>query len=786
MNFFTPNKNKYFSSSLIFLILASFLFFGNFQKANAQADPATAATAKAAAESASKLVTQMTSAVDSCTWTDPVDCSLLHILKFEGYMLSASATLFGYITDPDKLTSIIDNEIIYTTWKFVRDMLNFVFIMVLLFSAFSTIFQVEKYSYKKILLTLVLMALLVNFSFPVVRFIIDVSNVLMYTLLNNLFPEIKEGGEIFTQLLDKSSLSSIIKPAGIEAKEIDLSYLIMAIIFVFVFMVNLLTIAVLLLIRAIALAILIIFSPIAFVGAILPKGTGKEVTNYSNQYWDSLFKYALFGPIMIFMLSVATKMMQSMEKIKEGMKPYATYQTGVDQQDFITSVAFFCIPTVIIWIGIGIAQSMGIAGGSAITGKAKGLMGWAGKTFSGYRLGAWGVKKAEEGAKYGVEALAKTADRKILGNWSAQHFAEGWRRQRDVKEREHKENAGGHWQDRINKFFGEKTNFKDAGFESNVSTKKKEMADVSQESAYLLNEFKAAESSKDTAKMCAVLKLMFANNDQNEFMKGLNESVEPEHMKHFIHDNLRASGLSEEQTLKQMTDLSEIAFEKGNYSNFGMTTYDEHDNKFRLTKTVGEKRMEKKRDGDGNVILKNNNPIWEEKEIKIDEQSQNAVGKAGNIEPQTKMRSYHWNTLATETPEGNVGKIHDKGKEMLLNVTGSEIDQVNRGRVDFINKIGTKEKRDEIKAFADIVERGNAKEIAEAKAKGKDVTKIRKIAPDKNQAKLIRKFADEIYSFKKNGKQASNVKKEDIQEPTYNSEEAKDQANKAWEEATKK
>jgi len=292
----------------------------------------------------------------SANWfVNAVKKLLIYLLEFEGYLLSAAVALFGHIVDPVELNKIIDNGAIKETWKMVRDSLNFAFIIMLLFSAFSTIFQVEKYSYKKILLHLVLMALLVNFSYPIARFVIDISNVLMYTILNNLFPNF-DASKIFTGLAKDSGLGKLVKPGNVTTSA-NFSFLIAAIIFVFMFMITIMTLAILLVIRAIALAILIIFSPIGFVASISP-----ATSNYSDDYWKELIKYSFFGPLIIFTLSVAIKLIASISASGGAMDMMKfANKTSVDS-NFVTAIAFFAIPIIIMWMGIGLAQKMGIAG----------------------------------------------------------------------------------------------------------------------------------------------------------------------------------------------------------------------------------------------------------------------------------------------------------------------------------------------------------------------------------------------------------------------------------------
>lgn len=225
------------------------------------------------------------------------------------------------------------------------------------------------------------MALLVNFSFPIARVVIDFSNIIMYYFAKALGFD-KSAGSWFAEIAKNSNLDLILHPP--QKIGADLSFLIAAVIFSFILAVTLLIIAILFIIRLVALTILVIFSSIAFVGSIVP-----FLSSYASKWWDMLFKYAFFGPIMLFMLVVATRMMGAISYTKGSMNAI----TGQSASDpgFIAAASFFAIPIVILWIGIGTAQTMSIAGASAVVGRGQKFMGWAGKTLTpaGFAIGAW-------------------------------------------------------------------------------------------------------------------------------------------------------------------------------------------------------------------------------------------------------------------------------------------------------------------------------------------------------------------------------------------------------------
>lgn len=307
-----------------------------------------------------------------------------------GWLLAAAAALFSYVARTETVTLFLNSQSTREVWAIVRDFLNMFFILVLLFAAFCTIFQIDKWSLKKVWLNILINALLVNFSFPIARFIIDISNVIMYYFLNNMFDGLTNGGagSMFTWFAGNSGITGILLPK--ETSSYPVSYLITASIFVFILAITLLVLAVMFLIRLIALTLIVMFSPVGFVGYIFP-----STQKYANDWWNNLFKYAFFGPIMVFMLMVATKMMKTLgnnSSINSFVSQTKNQTIDMGQANFIESMAFFAIPIIILWIGMAVSQKMGIWGADTVVGQGQKFGKWAGKTFSGYN---WGKKNLD-------------------------------------------------------------------------------------------------------------------------------------------------------------------------------------------------------------------------------------------------------------------------------------------------------------------------------------------------------------------------------------------------------
>jgi hypothetical protein len=333
------------------------------------------------------------------------NCFLLVILRFLGWVLAAVATLFVNVVDVEVFNQVLgSNKVIYETWAMVRDTLNIAFILVLLFSAFCTIFQIEKYNYKKILINLVLMALLVNFSFPIARVIIDFSNVIMYYFIKNLGLS-GSATSIFPSIAQNSSLYDILTINDVNA---DTSFLLAAVVFTLIFLVTIFAVTLLMLIRMVVLALLVIFSSVAFVGSLVP-----FLSTHASKWWDNLFKYSFFGPIMIFMIVVSLKMMTAITSLGGKFSNIAGTQTPDQGASNIAAMAFFTLPIVILWVGMSFAKQMSIAGAGAITGAASKFITGALKTVSGanFVTGTWGAYRTRR------KEVDKDSWRNRIGTW---------------------------------------------------------------------------------------------------------------------------------------------------------------------------------------------------------------------------------------------------------------------------------------------------------------------------------------------------------------------------------
>ncbi|MCX6712103.1 MAG: hypothetical protein NT041_00235, partial [Candidatus Vogelbacteria bacterium] len=306
---------------------------------------------------------------------------------------------------------------VVTAWKLCRDLANLCFVFVLLYIALGTVFESASVGNpQKLIVSVVVIALLVNFSGFFTRIVIDASNVIAY----EFYSQMSSGGTIATKLVEKMELGSyfikdqtLTGARGTASSKVEppvverLSFLsIIAqtfgnIIIILVTSFVLLAAAIMFLIRTVYLLFLYIFSPLAFVAYAIP-GQSKFFT----QWKDKLISQAFFAPAFLIPLYIVFVLLG-----KDGIVGL----TG-------TSAGFLAIPIVdaiIIGLLLGcimIANQMGAAGAKMATGIAGSatLLGAKGMTKGFGATGRFVGRNTVGAAGRGVSAWAERVEQANL------------------------------------------------------------------------------------------------------------------------------------------------------------------------------------------------------------------------------------------------------------------------------------------------------------------------------------------------------------------------------------
>jgi len=293
-------------------------------------------------------------------------------------------------------------------WNIVKNICNTVLIIFLLFIAFGTILRVESYNYKYLLVKLVVVALLVNFSGVIAGIVLDFSHIIMGVFsdqITNIGRSIQENSKIlqeFTGTADLGDVDAVTRNLGdnitrtISRVNVNL---ILASILMFVLGITVLAVALFLIVRTVSLWLLFTLSPLALALYVLP-----HTRVASLKWWDAFLRYAFAGPLLFFFLYLTVFISGNLnvpaEQTMAGSDSFIIFSNSGSFLDYLFLV-------VLLWASIFLSRSLSIAGSTQVVGYFKDLS-------KGDRSMQVITKLVDSGGA----ALDKARSGKILHQWT--------------------------------------------------------------------------------------------------------------------------------------------------------------------------------------------------------------------------------------------------------------------------------------------------------------------------------------------------------------------------------
>ncbi|MBI2175345.1 MAG: hypothetical protein HYU35_01270, partial [Parcubacteria group bacterium] len=348
---------------------------------------------------------------DLATQTNNVSCGYFDVacglLKGVAFLISALRDLFGNLllvamTILEFVARITLDGTMYgdasgfvtSAWAVTRDIANMFFIFILLFIAIATILRLPKYGAQALLPRLIIVALLINFSLPLARIVIDVTNLLAVEFIN--------GSGNFQQILGQALRPQDIVAVGILNNSGQVSLLgggfwdilgqiiitgvmgsVLALFAALIIFIS----AMFLFIRYVALVLILILAPLAFALNILPQTQGLY------QKWQKeLFNYAFFAPLYFFFIWLTTHVLASKAFSAAGVyERVTTINKGANAgtaagafQNYAVFFTQFTVAILLLIASLVVAKSLGIYGANTANNFVN----------SGVRTGIkWGLRK---------------------------------------------------------------------------------------------------------------------------------------------------------------------------------------------------------------------------------------------------------------------------------------------------------------------------------------------------------------------------------------------------------
>jgi len=201
-------------------------------------------------------------------------------------------------------------------WGTIRDVMNLTFIFVLLYTAIGTILDVSGVNWKKSLISIILAAILINFSLFFTKVIIDASNIATLTFYRQIVPIGSVRTGLSNSIMEPLGLTTIYNPDGAggastllknisnlgTASVVSLGGSVFFLATAFVFS----AVSIMFLIRYVTFIFLLILSPVAFMGSIIPK-----LGQWVDKWWKSLWDQVLFAPIFMILVWIVVVIINS-------------------------------------------------------------------------------------------------------------------------------------------------------------------------------------------------------------------------------------------------------------------------------------------------------------------------------------------------------------------------------------------------------------------------------------------------------------------------------------------
>jgi len=248
----------------------------------------------------------------------------LFVVNFFGWLVFAG----GYILDFAVNNFVINFGLEFNTsgvgesvnelWSLVRDFFNILFIFGFIWIGFQMILDSGNSRAKQTLVSLIMAALLVNFSLFISKFVVDFSNRLATEVAIAAFPLVTEDGAAIADASEVSisrtffahlgisetlRVPTAVANGGSEPWAFIFGSAIFYLVAAFVFAAG----GIMLIIRFVALSIFMVLSPFMFLGWVFPGMQG-----WTNKYWTGFLGRAFYAPVYIILLFFAGTILQRM------------------------------------------------------------------------------------------------------------------------------------------------------------------------------------------------------------------------------------------------------------------------------------------------------------------------------------------------------------------------------------------------------------------------------------------------------------------------------------------
>jgi len=293
------------------------------------------------------------------------------VLAVSNLILGLTGAILGWVTGPNFITLPYTREgVVDVGWPIVRDFINMFFIIALVVIGLATALRIKEYQFQKTLPTLVLIAILINFTPVICGLIIDASNILMnfflekltgFQLMRNFFS--MQGSTVWEALSHPFNLSyastALGKTIVMIAFSLGIPKVFWGASYIFIMY------SLLFIMRYVMLWALVIVSPIAFFSKIFPgsqKYLFKSILGW-DEWWKEFIEWSLVGVIAGFFLFLGEQLMMKAPGMISGLPPTgSTWGLSNPFVEFFNNFLPWMVVLVFLWLGYKITKEISAMG----------------------------------------------------------------------------------------------------------------------------------------------------------------------------------------------------------------------------------------------------------------------------------------------------------------------------------------------------------------------------------------------------------------------------------------
>jgi len=297
------------------------------------------------------------------------------VLLVTNLFVSIAGAILWWVLSPYFMSlPYTSGGIVDVGWPIVRDFINMFFIIALVVIGLATALRIKEYQVQKTLPTLIIIAILINFTPVICGLIVDASNIIM-----NFFLEELTGLRVMVTVFSTQGsllLEMFSHPFDIRYASAALGKTIGLIAFggiaTFVFLLY----SVLFIMRYIMIWVLVIVSPIAFFSRIFPATKRGEYAFKSilswDEWWKQFIEWSLIGITAGFFLYLGEQLMVMAPDFIPGVYPEGIGgMLATPIIDFMNNLLPYGVVLAFLLLGFFVATSTSALGAVGITKLAK-------------------------------------------------------------------------------------------------------------------------------------------------------------------------------------------------------------------------------------------------------------------------------------------------------------------------------------------------------------------------------------------------------------------------------